>query len=420
MPSRPLRPAPRGRRVDTSHNTRGATSANAGKWFQGGGKVLVLLYVIAVLCLLASGCVHLFGMLSGAGVQTYDAIAGLKHTIDEILSFGPRVAGSESEGHIRTRELIHQRLAGLQGWWNVEWDSFTDMTPVGPRTFHNIIGTLSISKLPDHIKAKLTTPEEFPQQMSGDDRILAVGGEAGISEKTVTEILQDDLPQSSADVIILAAHYDSKLFTDFEFVGAIDSVVSCALLLELAANLTANLKVSHPDRAPDIKLVFFDGEEAYKTWSESDSIYGARHLAKVWEDSGVLDRVDLFVLLDLIGTKGSQFYSFFQNSYKHHMKFVKLEKALRVRKGLRTEYTLFNAAFTQHRVSDDHTPFHNRGVPVLHIVPIPFPSVWHTRHDTADHLHYDSINDIAEVLYAFVEQYMIENSQPQALRHSFI
>lgn len=27
-------------------------------------------------------------------------------------------------------------------------------------------------------------------------------------------------------------------------------------------------------------LIFFDGEEAFKTWSKTDSLYGSRHLAE--------------------------------------------------------------------------------------------------------------------------------------------
>ena len=30
-------------------------------------------------------------------------------------------------------------------------------------------------------------------------------------------------------------------------------------------------------------LIFFDGEEAFLNWGPRDSIYGAKHLAKTWE-----------------------------------------------------------------------------------------------------------------------------------------
>ena len=33
--------------------------------------------------------------------------------------------------------------------------------------------------------------------------------------------------------------------------------------------------------------MFFDGEEAFVRWTDTDSIYGARHLAKVMQDTKV-------------------------------------------------------------------------------------------------------------------------------------
>lgn len=32
-------------------------------------------------------------------------------------------------------------------------------------------------------------------------------------------------------------------------------------------------------------LIFFDGEEAFREWGPKDSIYGARHLAKIWHNN---------------------------------------------------------------------------------------------------------------------------------------
>lgn len=32
-------------------------------------------------------------------------------------------------------------------------------------------------------------------------------------------------------------------------------------------------------------FIFFDGEEAFKEWGPKDSIYGAKHLAKIWHNN---------------------------------------------------------------------------------------------------------------------------------------
>ena len=34
-----------------------------------------------------------------------------------------------------------------------------------------------------------------------------------------------------------------------------------------------------------LQMVFFDGEEAFVEWSQTDSLYGARHLAEKWSDT---------------------------------------------------------------------------------------------------------------------------------------
>jgi len=36
-----------------------------------------------------------------------------------------------------------------------------------------------------------------------------------------------------------------------------------------------------------LQLIFFDGEEAFVDWTETDSLYGSRHLAKQMEKTSV-------------------------------------------------------------------------------------------------------------------------------------
>jgi len=47
-------------------------------------------------------------------------------------------------------------------------------------------------------------------------------------------------------------------------------------------------------------LVFFDGEEAFVTWTNTDSLYGARHLAKQMADARVM--VDREVVVSQLET----------------------------------------------------------------------------------------------------------------------
>ena len=67
------------------------------------------------------------------------------------------------------------------------------------------------------------------------------------------------------------------------FLGATDSAVPCAQMLNLAHTMKLDLD-DHKSFKSDLTLqfIFFDGEEAFKQWTDTDSIYGARHLADKW------------------------------------------------------------------------------------------------------------------------------------------
>jgi glutaminyl-peptide cyclotransferase len=40
-----------------------------------------------------------------------------------------------------------------------------------------------------------------------------------------------------------------------------------------------------------LQLIFFDGEEAFKTWTDTDSLYGSRALAERWAADGKLEDI---------------------------------------------------------------------------------------------------------------------------------
>lgn len=78
--------------------------------------------------------------------------------------------------------------------------------------------------------------------------------------------------------------------------------------------------------------MFFDGEEAFHQWTETDSLYGSRRLAEKMrqelfprseecfgarsERSREIDRIEFLMLLDLIGEEHPVFCNHFSNT-KH-------------------------------------------------------------------------------------------------------
>ncbi len=87
--------------------------------------------------------------------------------------------------------------------------------------------------------------------------------------------------------LTLVAHYDS-LYRPEGFIGATDSAAPCAVLMHVARSVDAALSrkweagVPGGDELEDVEekgvqIVFLDGEEAWVSWTETDSIYGARY-----------------------------------------------------------------------------------------------------------------------------------------------
>ncbi|CAI9630894.1 unnamed protein product [Alternaria burnsii] len=57
-------------------------------------------------------------------------------------------------------------------------------------------------------------------------------------------------------------------------------------------------------------------------------------------------------------------------------------------------------------VQDDHVPFMARGVEILHMIPTPFPRVWHTIEDDGEHLDMDTVEDWTKLVMAFTAEWM--------------
>jgi glutaminyl-peptide cyclotransferase len=83
--------------------------------------------------------------------------------------------------------------------------------------------------------------------------------------------------------LALVAHYDSK-YTPKGFIGATDSAAPCAMILHIARSIEVALTKKWAAADPDdfdvehrgVQILLLDGEEAFQSWTDSDSLYGAR------------------------------------------------------------------------------------------------------------------------------------------------
>ncbi|XP_072705006.1 glutaminyl-peptide cyclotransferase-like protein isoform X8 [Ciconia boyciana] len=164
-----------------------------------------------------------------------------------------------------------------------------------------------------------------------------------------------------------------------------------------------------------LQLLFLDGEEAFEDWSVTDSLYGARHLAARMAATPhgprgtQITAISLLVLLDLLGARHPAIHSHFPRTHHWFLRLVAIEQQLR-RLGLlhapRQDQPFFRLSLAPGPVEDDHVPFLQRGVPVLHLIPTPFPRVWHTLEDTEDNLHPPTMEDLCKILVTFVAEFL--------------
>ncbi|KAF6226946.1 hypothetical protein HO133_008387 [Letharia lupina] len=231
--------------------------------------------------------------------------------------------------------------------------------------------------------------------------------------------------------LTLVAHYDSLMKPE-GFIGAIDSAAPCAMLMHTAKSLEDALtkKWAGMVEAGDhdfedhkgLQIILLDGEEAFDTWSDTDSIYGAKSLAAEMESTyhpalstyhNALSTIHLFVLLDLLGSRNPKVPSYFKVTHWAYKKMADLEKRLRNHSLFESSGSSWfydvdksNDRWMGGMIGDDHVPFMARGVDVLHLIPSPFPPVWHKMSDDGEHLDMDTTEDWAVLVTAFAAEWM--------------
>jgi glutaminyl-peptide cyclotransferase len=264
-----------------------------------------------------------------------DGAAALRH-VERLVAIGPRVAGSAGAERARAYIVGELRRLGIEP----EVQSFESVTPHGQMRMANIIARL---------------------------------------------------PGRRSDVIVLAGHYDTKLFNSFRFVGANDGGSSAALLIELARRL------AKAPREYTVWVVWFDGEEARETWTSTDSLYGSRHLAAELERAGRLPRA--LVLMDMIGDRDLNIR---RDTYSTPW-LTDILWASAARLG-HAKYFLNDPM----PVEDDHAPFLKAGVAAALLIDFDYPP-WHTADDTLDKVSAQSLAVVGDVVLdalPSIEQYL--------------
>lgn len=247
----------------------------------------------------------------------------------EVTAFGRRAIGSP--GHKRVQEYILGHLKGC----DVEQDVFTAQTPAGPFEMRNIIA-------------------KFPGTKNG--------------------------------IIVIGGHYDTN-YPLKNYVGANDGGSSTGLLLELANQFRGKKLDGY-----SVWLVWFDGEEAVREWSDTDSLYGSRHLAQKWRQQGLLTKIKAFMLVDMIGDRDLNIDKDANStSWLQDLVYQAATK-------LGNESYFYGRSIA---IEDDHIPFVTLGVPSVDIIDMdygPDDSYHHTSQDTIDKVSAKSLGIVGNTV----------------------
>src|SRR5712671_7769987 len=262
----------------------------------------------------------------------FDGKRAFAHVAKQV-SFGPRPSGSPAIAHLQDYLQSELKSYGC----NVETDAFGADTPVGRLSMKNIL---------------VKIPGEKP------------------------------------GVILLGTHYDTLLMDNF--VGADDGGSSTALMLELARLLC-------PQKGKyAVWIAFFDGEEAMKHWSDTDSRYGSRQMAARLSISGDIKKIKAFLLADIVGGRQARFPR--ESSSTPALVDLFWETAARLG---------YSALFVNDSSSaeDDHDSFLKRGVPSVDVIgDFVNNGYWHTPQDALDKISPKTLAIVGHVFLESVKQ----------------
>ena len=261
------------------------------------------------------------------------ALARVQHQVVA----GPRIPGTP--GHQAVRDWIAAELKRLGG--RVERQSFTDSTLGRPLPLVNLIGHF--------------------------------GGHGTPAERR----------------IVLCAHYDTRPWCDQDpdsahrldpMPGANDAGSGVAVLLEVAEVMSRHA----PPLAVD--LVFFDGEDQGRADQPDEFLLGARGYARRLGAA----RPTAAFLFDMVGDKDLAIHPE-QRSAEQAANLVAM-----VLEGARATgaHGFFDAP--RHRLTDDHVPLMEAGVPAVDIIDFDYPA-WHTHRDLPDQVSAKSLAEVARV-----------------------
>jgi glutaminyl-peptide cyclotransferase len=190
-------------------------------------------------------------------------------------------------------------------------------------------------------------------------------------------------------LVILGAHFDTRKFASSDpqdqtapVPGGNDGASGVAVLLELARVW------SQRDPGYTIQLAFFDAEDNGEIDGWPWSV-GASHMA-----NALTDKPEFVLVVDMIGDADQQIYMERNSDPALQQAIWKVAAELGYQQQFVTQY--------KWAVTDDHTPFLQRGFRAVDLIDFDY-SYWHTTQDTCDKVSPESLARVGTVLDHFLQ-----------------
>lgn len=262
--------------------------------------------------------------------------------------------------------------AGFSG--QAAYDFTRAVVALGPRP----VGSRAHAQTEHYIESQI----KLTNAVLIDDSFTAKTPDGVLPMKNIMALFRG----TSGNAVVFSGHYDTKKLA--KFAGANDGGSSTGFLLEM---MRVVARQKHRD---DIYLVWLDGEEAVREWTDTDSVYGSRHLEEKWARDGTLSHIKALINVDMIGDKDLDIV--LEDNSSKPLRTMVWDTA---RDLGYSKYFLD----TPHPIEDDHIPFIRAGINALDLIDFdygPNNSYWHTPQDLMDKLGPHSFQVVGDVLVA--------------------